>query len=171
MEALLSGAQHRKDPELWEKLCNSAEKASPGPIGSAAFLIIALGLSGCASIDNEKAEAKYKGNPIIGTWSIEMNRCKETYKFRPDGIRICSSNLEIVKSSYEISNEPSDRGFYKITDKVLEDNGKRDCSGGTEDMTGDVVNLFVKFNPQMNKIVFCEDESLNKCFGPFMKNN
>jgi len=112
----------------------------------------------------------YEGHPIIGTWNFDMNGCTETYEFLPDGTRNCTSAEEIVQAAFIIASQPLDSGFYKMTDRVIKDNGKRDCSGSTKDMTGDVVDLYVKFNPRMDQIVFCFDQSFDKCFGPFRKN-
>ena len=133
-------------------------------------LTIALILFGCASLDKHGTTINYEGHPIIGTWSFDMNDCTETYEFLPDGTRNCTSAEEVVQAVYRISAKPLESGFYRITDKVIKDNGKRDCSGSTKDMTGDVVDLYIKFNQQMNQILFCSDESLDKCFGPFRKN-
>jgi hypothetical protein len=135
------------------------------------LLTIALVLSGCTSFDKDGVKRPYDvEHPIIGSWSFDMNGCIETYEFLPNGIRNSTSAEELVQATYVIAAKPSGYGFYKITDTVVKDNGKRDCSGSTRDMTGDVVDLYVKFNPQMDQIVFCLDESPNRCFGPFRKN-
>ena len=133
------------------------------------FLVAAITLFGCARTTKTEPEKSYQGHPIIGTWSFEMNNCTETYEFLTDGTRNSTSAEEVVQAAYVISANPSDKGFYKITDKITRDNGKRDCSGSTEDMTGDVVELYVLFNQKMDQIVFCLDESLERCVGPFRK--
>jgi hypothetical protein len=133
------------------------------------LLTVVLILLGCASLDKHGGVPDYKDHPIIGTWRFDMNGCTETHEFLPNGTRNCTSAEEIVQASYTISAEPLQSSFYKITDKVIKDNGKKDCSGSTADKTGDVVTLYVKFNPQRDQIVFCFDESFDRCFGPFLK--
>ena len=132
-------------------------------------LSIGIAISGCSHTGKIDDKINYEGHPIIGEWSFDIDGCAEIYEFLPDGTRNCTSNLEIVKAAYTISSNPLDSGFYKITDKVIKDNGKTDCSGSAKDMTGDAVVLFIAFSPDKDQIVFCMDESFNRCFGPFKK--
>jgi hypothetical protein len=132
-------------------------------------LAITLALSGRTHSGKTDTATNYEGHPIIGTWSFDIDGCTETYEFLTDGTRNSTSDKEVVQAAYTISAKPLDSGFYKIKDRVVKDNGQRDCSGSTKDMTGDVVDLYVVFNPKMDQIIFCMDESLNRCFGPFLK--
>lgn len=133
------------------------------------ILSIGIVLAGCSHTEKIDDKINYEGHPIIGVWSFDLNGCAETYEFLPDGTRNVTSNLEIVQAAYTISSNPSDSGFYKIVDKVIKDNGKTDCSGSDKDMTGDIVELNIAFSPNKDQIVFCMDESFDKCFGPFHK--
>ena len=132
-------------------------------------LMISMLLLSCSHAIKTEIQRNYNGHPVIGIWDYGKNGCTETYEFLPNGIRNVTSNQEVVKASYTITETRSERGFYKLTDKVLEDNGKADCSGSTSDMTGDIVELYVAFNPRKDQLIFCFEESFDKCFGPFKK--
>lgn len=126
-------------------------------------------LISCSHAIKTETQINYKGHPIIGIWDYEKNGCIETYEFLPNGVRNVTSNQEEVKASYTITETKSEQGFYKLTDKVLEDNGKADCSGSKSDMTGDIVELYLSFSPSEDQLIFCIEESFDKCFGPFNK--
>lgn len=131
------------------------------------FLIISIVLTGFAHSIKKGDKKSYEGHPIIGIWSFEYNGCIETYEFLPDGTRKVTSNLEILEAAYTISNSPLNSGFYKIEDTVIKDNGKADCSGSAEDMTGDVVELYISFSPNGDEFLFCVEENFRRCLGPF----
>gem|GEM_PF-1041608 len=141
-------------------------KTSRAIISTLVFTTLLIGCSHAIKTDKDKT---YAGHPIIGVWNFEINGCFETYEFLPDGTRNVTSNQELVKAAYTVSDKMSERGFYKLTDEVLENNGKADCLGSTNDMTGDIVELYIAFNPRMDQFIFCAQESFDKCFGPFQK--
>lgn len=132
-------------------------------------LMAVLLFTGCSQAIKEEAEGIYAGHPIIGVWDYDIDGCIESYEFLPDGTRNVKSNEEIVKASYTISEEKSERGFYKLRDEVLQDNGKPDCLGSDSDGTGDVVELYISFNAAEDQFVFCMEENHDGCFGPFRK--
>jgi hypothetical protein len=111
-----------------------------------------------------------KDHPIIGRWIISLpdGSCSETYTFRPDGTTLVTSGEEIAESEFEISAKPSAAGFYKWTDKLVKDNGKKDCSGEITEV-GKTVTNFVQFHPSGNIFIMCADESLDTCIGPFKR--
>jgi hypothetical protein len=133
------------------------------------MLMSSILLISCSHAIKAEAKRNYNGHPIIGIWDFNINGCIETYEFLPNGVRNSASNQEVVKATYIITETRSERGFYKLTDEVLEDNGKADCSGSTKDMTGDIVDLYISFGPRKDQLIFCLDESFDKCFGPFKK--
>lgn len=133
------------------------------------LLVIGLAISACVPEAATDTAKDYKGHSIIGTWSFDMNGCTETYEFLTDGTRNSTSAEEVLQATYTISAKPLDSGFYKFNDKITKDNGKRNCSGSTKDNTGEIVDMYVRFNAKMDQLVFCLDESLNKCFGPVRK--
>ncbi len=133
------------------------------------LLVIGLFLSAWVQAAEVDTAKNYEGHSIIGTWSFDMNGCMETYEFLTDGTRNSTSAEEVIQATYTISAKPLDSGFYKLNDKVIKHNGKRNCPGSTKDRSGEVWDLYVRFNAKMDQIVFCLDESLNRCFGPFRK--
>lgn len=133
------------------------------------IIVLLAALAGCGNQAKVHDSPDYSGHPIIGSWSFDNNGCTETFIFSPDGVRHVTSNKEIVEASYRISTSPSDKGLYKLEDKVLKDNGKQDCSGSTSDMTGDMVTIFVSFSTRKDKIMFCLNENGSNCFGPFIR--
>ena len=70
-------------------------------------------------------------HPILGTWifAVPETDCEETYYMRQDGTTLVTSGQEVAESVYEIDDEPSAKGFYKSTDRIVKDNGKPDCAG------------------------------------------
>lgn len=123
----------------------------------------------CTHAVDTTSQVTYEGHPIIGIWRIDVDGCTETYEFLPDGTRHVTSGMEIAKSVYTISDIPLENGFYKIQDKIISDNGKPDCLGQAKDMTGHSIELFVKFNSTTDEVIFCFEESIDTCFGPFQK--
>ena len=111
-----------------------------------------------------------KDHPIIGRWVISLpdGSCSETYTFRPDGTTLVTSGEEVAESVFEISAKPSASGFYKWTDKLVKDNGKKDCSGEVTEV-GKTVTNFVQFHPSGNIFIMCANESLDTCIGPFKR--
>lgn len=111
-------------------------------------------------------------HPILGSWKFVVpgsNGCFEIYTFRPNGTRGFSSAQEEGEATYTISAQPSEHGYYMLTDTVTRDNEKPDCSGSVTPV-GDNVTLFVRFNPQSaDEFIICGEESLAACFGPFVR--
>lgn len=112
---------------------------------------------------------KYSNHPIIGTWTYTKNECEETYTFNPTGVRISSSNEEIVKAKFDVKLLSKENDIYLVRDEVIEDNGKADCSGSTSNMIGDVVVILLHIQSNPKRFRFCFDKELTKCVGPFIK--
>ena len=111
-----------------------------------------------------------KDHPIVGRWTITIPEvsCSETYTFRPDGTSLVTSGEEVAESVFEISAKPRPSGFYKWTDRLVKDNGKKDCTGEVTQV-GQVVTNFVRFHPSGAAFILCAKESLDQCIGPFMR--
>ena len=123
-----------------------------------------------AAADAAPPRPTSKDHPIIGRWTISLpdGSCDETYTFRPDGTTLVTSGEEIAESVFEISAKPSATGFYKWTDKLVKDNGKKDCSGEVT-ATGNTVTNYVQFNRAGDVFIMCARESLDQCIGPFRR--
>jgi len=103
-------------------------------------------------------------HPIIGTWRFGRS-CPETYEFKVDGTGNSTSAEETLQSRFEISAQPSTKGFYAFTDVVVKTNGKPDCYGEPTPV-GDVAKLYIRFSGS-SKFLLCVVESTNTCVGPF----
>jgi hypothetical protein len=110
------------------------------------------------------------GHPIIGTWSLDVpgTECEETYFMRQDGTTLVTSGDEVGQSVYEIDDEPSASGFYKSTDRIVKDNGGKDCAGNVSKV-GSQVTLYIRFHPSGQMMIMCQEESLKACIGPFFR--
>jgi len=77
------------------------------------------------------AAAPYADHPLVGSWrfNVPNTDCHEVYRFRADGTSIVTSGAEIAESVFEVSPEPTSKGYYAWTDTIVKDNGKEDCTG------------------------------------------
>jgi hypothetical protein len=109
-------------------------------------------------------------HPFIGTWKLPIAQlnCTETYLFLRDGTSRVTSAEEISESRFEISPAPSASGFYRWTDTIVKNNGKKDCSG-TVTKAGKTVTQYVLFHHSGNIFFICQEEKRNTCFGPFYR--
>jgi hypothetical protein len=109
-------------------------------------------------------------HPFIGTWKLPIAQlnCTETYLFLRDGTSRVTSAEEISESRFEISPAPSARGFYRWTDTIVKNNGKKDCSGAVT-KAGKTVTQYVLFHHSRNIFFICQEEKRDTCFGPFYR--
>ena len=107
-------------------------------------------------------------HPILGIWKLSLPDlgCSETYRFRADGTTLVTSAEEVSESEYRIPAKPSAKGFYRLEDRVVKDNGKKDCSGVVM-KAGTQATNFIRFHPSGAIFLMCADESMNTCIGPF----
>lgn len=134
------------------------------------FLFLLLAIAPVASAQAAPPQPTSKEHPIIGRWMITLpdGSCSETYTFRPDGTTLVTSGEEVAETVFEISARPTASGFYKMTDKLVKDNGKKDCSGAVTEV-GQTATNYVQFNRSGDIFIMCADESLNTCIGPFRR--
>jgi hypothetical protein len=103
------------------------------------------------------------------TWTRSVNNCAETHTYRPDGSRSSISGLERSDSRYEISNQPSAEGFWKLDVTTIKDYGGKDCADTEADETGLSWSLYLRFDGTGNQLIYCYEQSLNNCYGPFTR--
>jgi hypothetical protein len=110
-------------------------------------------------------------NPLVGTWEWTniKNSCNETYIFATDGSSHITSGTETSTASYLLSEKPSEKGFYKVTLKIIKDHGGKDCSEETVDNSGQEYSNFLAFHPSGNQYVVCEKETTDSCIGPLKR--
>jgi hypothetical protein len=107
-------------------------------------------------------------HPILGIWRLTLpdGSCSETYRFRGDGTTLVTSADEVSESNFDIPAEPSEKGYYRLVDTVVKDNGKKDCAGEVMQVGRKMTN-FIVFHPSGALFLMCAAESLDKCIGPF----
>jgi hypothetical protein len=107
-------------------------------------------------------------HPILGIWKLALPelRCSETYRFRGDGTTLVTSAEEISESEYSIPDKPSAKGFYRLEDRIVKDNGKKDCAGAIM-KPGTRATNYIRFHPSKAIFLMCADETMNTCIGPF----
>lgn len=107
---------------------------------------------------------------LVGKWSWTMPRsgCVETHEYRPDGTRYVVSGEEHSDTRYSVAG-PTSKGFMKLTVTTVKDHGGVDCGQGNEDDSGRTSTVFFKVHRTGNAVLFCYEESLEKCYGPFMR--
>lgn len=112
--------------------------------------------------------APASNHPILGIWKLSLPdlSCSEIYRFRGDGTTLVTSAEEVSESEYSIPDKPSAKGFYKLEDRIVKDNGKKDCSGAIMKVGTRATN-FVRFHPSGELFLMCSDETMEACIGPF----
>lgn len=107
-------------------------------------------------------------HPILGIWKLSLPDlgCSETYRFRGDGTTLVTSAEEVSESEYRIPDKPSAKGFYRLEDRIVKDNGKKDCAGAIMKV-GTTATNYIRFHPSNAIFLMCADESMNTCIGPF----
>ena len=128
-------------------------------------LLVSLAVSGSAVAAGPGPSPSH---PILGIWKLNLPDigCSETYHFRGDGTTLVTSAEEISESEFQIPEKPSAKGFYKLEDKIVKDNGKKDCAGEIMKVGTKATN-FIRFHPSGVLFLMCADESMNACIGPF----
>jgi hypothetical protein len=109
-------------------------------------------------------------HPILGIWRLTLpdGSCSEIYRFRGDGTTLVTSADEISQSEFTFHAKPSAKGFYRLDDRLVKDNGKKDCIGQIMKI-GTTATHFVHFHPSGALFVMCAAESLDACIGPFRR--
>jgi hypothetical protein len=72
----------------------------------------------------------------------------------------------VSESEFTVAERPSVKGFYKLEDRIVKDNGKQDCSGEIMQIGTRATN-YLRFHPSGARFVMCRDESMEACIGPF----
>ena len=109
------------------------------------------------------------GHPLIGVWRIDLpNGCYEEYEVHSDGTKLSRSGEEGNESEFEISLNPSDKGFYKWTDKITKGNGRPDCGGSVTEL-GHVAVNYIRLHPSGQRYLLCEAEDMKSCFAEFRR--
>ena len=114
------------------------------------------------------AAAPSASHPLLGIWILAIPQlgCSETYHFRGDGTTLVKSADEVSESEFTVAEQPSAKGFYRIEDRIVKDNGKQDCAGEIMKPGTRAIN-YIRFHPSGARFVMCRDETMDACIGPF----
>mgnify|MGYP003575425756 CR=1 FL=1 len=111
-------------------------------------------------------------HPLLGLWRLPYpgSTCWEIYRIAPDGTTQVTSAEEEAETVYTVSDRPSERGFYTWVDRIVRDNGGKDC-GGNVTHPGPERTRYVLMLPSAKVFVLCanESEELETCIGPFLR--
>jgi len=109
-------------------------------------------------------------HPIVGTWRFELpdGSCHEMYRISADGTALITSAAEIAETEFDIDDQPDGEGFYLSNDKIVKDNGKKDCTGEVTEV-GHVIQAFIVFHPSNNMFLMCQKRDMGSCIGPFIR--
>lgn len=134
-------------------------------------LALAGGFTSVIAATNTSPDPTTTSNLLAGTWQWTnvKNGCQETYIFAHDGSSHIVSGDEISEAHYQLSEKPSDKGFYKVTLKITEDKGGKDCSDDVSDSTGQEYTNYIAFHPSGKLYVVCEKETTDSCIGPLKR--
>ena len=132
------------------------------------LLIVSVALAAPLAAAAAPPASPSASHPLLGIWvlSIPQLGCSETYHFRGDGTTLVKSADEVSESEFTVAEKPSVKGFYKLEDRIVKDNGKKDCSGEVMQIGTRATN-FLRFHPSGARFVMCRDESMEACIGPF----
>lgn len=110
-------------------------------------------------------------HPIVGTWSWQLfgGKCLETLQYRADGVMLSTSGDAVTEWRYTLSASPGTKGFYKMTETSVRQNGKKDCSGDVVDEAGTDAEKFIQLSPAKDRLLVCKTESLTACYGPLQR--
>jgi hypothetical protein len=130
--------------------------------------VLATSLAAALAMALPASAAPSASHPLLGIWVLAIPQlgCSETYHFRGDGTTLVKSAQEVSESEFTVAEKPSVKGFYKLEDRIVKDNGKQDCSGEVMQIGTHATN-YLRFHPSGARFVMCRDESMEACIGPF----
>ena len=105
---------------------------------------------------------------ILGLWGMDIpgnKKCVEYYNFRGSNEVVVNSGKEWSAGLYDYQPSPDNtlEKWPALVMQIKYENNEKDCSGFKEDQTGEMSNVFVRWE-NSNSIDFCADEKGDKCF-------
>ena len=134
-----------------------------------ALAALGAGLALGAAAGPPDAKPLRSDHPIIGAWALaaDDNGCTEIYRISREGTSLVTSADEVAQTRFEVSDQPSSKGYYKWVDTIVKDNGKKDCSGNvTKPHT---TTSYILMSETRKAFISCRNESTKACIGPFVK--
>ncbi|WP_157270071.1 hypothetical protein [Azohydromonas aeria] len=147
-----------------------AEDMNKGTLFSTLMWTAGLLVSPLAHAQDSPRTPLPPDHPLLGTWRIDLPdlKCFEEYELRADGTKRSVSGEERNEFEFTVSPTPSDKGFYRWTEKVVKTNGQPDCSGNRGEV-GQAVSGFIKLHPGQDKFLLCTGEDFKRCFAEFYR--
>jgi len=131
-------------------------------IAACGLVAMMLGQAGAAPLRAD--------HPIVGIWRLQLpdEACTETYRIRGDGTALVTSAEEVAETAFEIADQPDGEGFYRSVNRIVKDNGKRDCSGQVT-QPGQSISTFILFHPSGDQFLMCQRADTRSCIGPLVR--
>ena len=110
-------------------------------------------------------------HPIVGTWNWQLfgGKCLETLQYRADGVMLSTSGDAVTEWRYTLGAALGAKGFYKVIETSVRQNGKKDCSGDVVDEAGTEAEKIIQLSPAKDRLLICKTESLTACYGPLQR--
>ena len=134
---------------------------------------IAACVAACVAFSARAGAAAVRpDHPLIGLWRLPYpnSSCAEIYRIDPDGTTLVTSHHEVAESEFVVSDRPNQSGFYKWVDRIVRDNGQKDCAGRIT-QPGQEMTRYILLHPAGDVFVMCDndDTALDTCIGPFIR--
>jgi len=104
---------------------------------------------------------------IVGLWGMQIannKKCIEYYNFKSNNNVVIKSGQEWSSGIYDYQSSQEERSALPaLILQVKYDNNEVDCSGYSEDQTGEISQYFVQWK-NSSTINFCSNEKAEQCF-------
>ena len=156
-------------PDAFAGALSRSERSPLAPLLALAAFGLAAGMALGAAAAPPEARGLRSDHPLIGAWALRADDggCTEIYRISREGTSLVTSADEVAQTRFEVSDQPSTKGYYKWVDTIVKDNGKKDCSGKvTKPHT---TTSYILMNETRKAFISCQNESTKACIGPFVK--
>jgi hypothetical protein len=133
-------------------------------------IVLGVVMAGLCVANVAHAGSERVRHPIVGNWTLDVPSlsCHEVYHIFGNGTSLVTSADEVSESRFEITDRPSQAGFYKWVDLVTKSNGGKDCLGNVTPV-GHRAIKYVIFDRSGNRFLICNAQNLKACVGPLVR--
>ena len=136
---------------------------------------VAMANENKAVVATEEMDRVVDSNPIrivtrpeiVGLWGMQIannKKCIEYYNFKSNNNVVIKSGQEWSSGIYDYQSSQEERSALPaLILQVKYDNNEVDCSGYSEDQTGEISQYFVQWK-NSSTINFCSNEKAEQCF-------
>lgn len=127
-------------------------------------------LCGVAQAQTPGHTALPANHPLIGDWKLEIPNvaCDGMLQVRPDGTTRATSAAQVVEAEVDLSPQPAESGYYKLSEKIVRENGQVNCVGNKIKVGQGGTNYLI-LNRDGDEFLMCAKEDINTCVGPFVR--